>query len=196
MQTIAGVPSFACCFALLVWIWHEHNMFFRRYGLRDGWTVVLNAGLLFITLFYVYPLKFMFDSLFAELGAIREVQRMNLVELSRVSAIYGFGFLAVFLMFALLYRRAYQQRHLLQLTALETFDVETFTRHHLLSAGVGLLSIVVSLLLPVSLAPLAPLTFALMGPLHWTYGTRRVKKRQAMAGDVGELGPASSSTRG
>ena len=40
MRTMRGFPSFACCFALLVWIWHEHNMFFRRYGLQDGWTVV------------------------------------------------------------------------------------------------------------------------------------------------------------
>ena len=36
MRTMRGFPSFACCFALLVWIWHEHNMFFRRYGLQDG----------------------------------------------------------------------------------------------------------------------------------------------------------------
>jgi len=188
MQTIYGVPSFACCFALLVWIWHEHNMFFRRYGLRDGWTVVLNAGLLFITLFYVYPLKFMFDSLFAELGFIRGLDRMELGELSRVSAIYSFGFLAVFLMFALLYRRAYQHRERLQLTALEVFDVVTFTRHHLLSAGVGLLAIVASLLLPVSLTPLAPTTFVLMGPLHWALGTRRLKQRQTIIDGIDVVG--------
>ena len=180
IRTMYGLPSFACCFALLVWIWHEHNMFFRRYGLRDGWTVVLNAGLLFITLFYVYPLKFMFDSLFAELGARQDLQRMSLAQLSRTSAIYGFGFLAVFLMFALLYRRAYGQRKELQLTAIEVFDAETFMRHHLLSAGVGLASIVVSLLLPRGLAPLAPLTFALMGPVHWIYGVNRLKKRLAI----------------
>ena len=67
MRTMRGFPSFACCFALLVWIWHEHNMFFRRYGLQDGWTVFVNSMLLFVTLFYVYPLKFMFDSMFAQM---------------------------------------------------------------------------------------------------------------------------------
>jgi uncharacterized membrane protein len=109
IRTMYGLPSFAWCFALLVWIWQEHNRFFRRYD--------SNAGLLFITLFYVYPLQFMFDSMFAELGAVRGLQRSSLVELSRVSAIYGLGFLAVFLMFALLDRRPDQQQERLQLTA-------------------------------------------------------------------------------
>ena len=66
MRTMRGFPSFACCFALLVWVWHEHNLFFRRYGLQDSWTVFVNSMLLFVTLFYVYPLKFMFDSMFAQ----------------------------------------------------------------------------------------------------------------------------------
>jgi uncharacterized membrane protein len=65
MELMKGFFSFACCFALLVWIWHEHNMFFRRYGLQDPLTVFLNGVLLFVVLFYVYPLKFMFDSMFA-----------------------------------------------------------------------------------------------------------------------------------
>jgi uncharacterized membrane protein len=30
MDVMAGFPSFACCFALLIWIWHEHNAFSRR----------------------------------------------------------------------------------------------------------------------------------------------------------------------
>ena len=66
-----GFPSFACCFALLVWIWHEHNVFFRRYGLQDGMTVFINSVLLFVALFYVYPLKFMFDSMFARVMRAR-----------------------------------------------------------------------------------------------------------------------------
>ena len=54
-------------FALLVWIWSEHNTFFRRFGMQDAYTVALNAALLFVVLLYVYPLKFMFDRLFAGL---------------------------------------------------------------------------------------------------------------------------------
>ncbi len=62
-----GAVPFACCFALLVWIWYEHNAFFRRYGLQDAYTILLNSVLLFVVLLYVYPLKFMFDSAFARI---------------------------------------------------------------------------------------------------------------------------------
>jgi uncharacterized membrane protein len=37
MDRMAGGVSFACCFALPVWIWYEHNALFRRYGLHDGY---------------------------------------------------------------------------------------------------------------------------------------------------------------
>ena len=80
MRIINGFVPFGCCFALLVWIWYEHNLFFRRYGLQDNYTVVLNGMLLFVVLFYVYPLKFMFDSLFA-----RVVPAMRCAPSGRVS---------------------------------------------------------------------------------------------------------------
>ena len=88
MTLVRGFPSFACCFALLVWIWHEHNMFFRRYGLQDSWTVFLNGLLLFVVLFYVYPLKFMFDSMFAMFApGTSQVVTMTLSQLWRASAL-------------------------------------------------------------------------------------------------------------
>lgn len=178
MRTMRGLPSFACCFALLVWIWHEHNLFFRRYGLQDGFTVFLNSILMFVVLFYVYPLKFMFDSMFGELGAVPGLERMTLGQLSRASAIYGLGFVILFLMFALLYRHAYNKRDALGLTPADVFDVKVFAAHHLLSAGVGLTSIGVALLAPLEFAPLAPVVFMLMGPGHWAYGVYSARLRR------------------
>jgi uncharacterized membrane protein len=178
VRTMRGFPSFACCFAILVWVWHEHNMFFRRYGLQDGWTVFVNGMLLFVTLFYVYPLKFMFDSMFAELGAVPDLKRMSLPQLASASAIYGLGFFILFLMFALLYRHAYNKRESLKLTPLDVIDVKYLAGHHLVSAAVGLLSAAFALLAPLRLAPLAPMMFALMGPLHWLFGLYAQKKRK------------------
>jgi uncharacterized membrane protein len=180
LRTMLGMPSFACCFAILVWIWHEHNLFFRRYGLQDGWTVFINGILLFITLFYVYPLKFMFDSMFGEFGAVPGLQRMSLPQLARASAIYGFGFLALFVTFALLYRHAYRKRVQLQLTPVQILEVKLFASHHLLSAAVGLLSLVVALLGPLRFAPMAPMMFALMGPFHWLLGIYGERKRKSL----------------
>ena len=62
MNPLKGIPAFACAFALIVWIWHEHDTFFERYPLTDGPTTVINSVLLFVVLVYVYPLKFMFES--------------------------------------------------------------------------------------------------------------------------------------
>src|ERR1700753_1400785 len=53
-----GFVPFAICFALLLQVWHEQYLFFRRYNLQDSLTLMLNAILLFVVLFYVYPLKF------------------------------------------------------------------------------------------------------------------------------------------
>jgi hypothetical protein len=36
-----------------------HRSFFRRFPLGDRMTVALNSCLLFVVLFYVYPLKFL-----------------------------------------------------------------------------------------------------------------------------------------
>jgi uncharacterized membrane protein len=178
-RIMRGFPSFACCFALLVWIWHEHNAFFRRYGLQDGWTVVLNGVLLFVTLFYVYPLKFMFDSMFMWLNAVPGLERMTLAELSRASAIYATGFVALFVVFTLLYRHAYTRRHELGLTPMEVLEVKIFAGHHLVSAGVGLTSLAVAMLAPARFVPLAPAMFTFMGPAHWMFGTWTARWKRA-----------------
>ena len=183
MVLMKGFFSFACCFALLVWIWHEHNMFFRRYGLQDALTVFLNGILLFVVLFYVYPLKFMFDSMFARMipGAYPDLQRMTLGQLRSAAIIYALGFVVLFAMFALLYGHAYRKRRELELDALETFDVKWLAGSHLVSAGVGVVATLAALLLPSRLTPLSPVCFGLMGPAHWYYANRMEQARLAFA---------------
>src|SRR5258708_36671817 len=60
MQLARGFLPFAASFALLIYIWYEHSVFFSKYGLHDRTTTILNAVLLFVVLFYVYPLKYLF----------------------------------------------------------------------------------------------------------------------------------------
>jgi Endosomal/lysosomal potassium channel TMEM175 len=180
MRLMRGFPSFACCFALLVWIWHEHNMFFRRYGLQDAMTVFLNSVLLFVALFYVYPLKFMFDSMFAQFASDPSVKRMTLPELANASAIYGVGFFVLLTMFVLLYGHAYRKREELGLTPLEVFEVKAFAGHHMVSATAGLVALLVAVALPVRFAPFSPMCFGLMGPGHWWFGAMVQKRRQAL----------------
>lgn len=60
IDTMRGFPAFAVCFVVLVTIWNTHYKFSHRFGLDDATTRFLTCVLLFIVLFYVYPLKFLF----------------------------------------------------------------------------------------------------------------------------------------
>src|SRR3979411_1875207 len=58
-SAMRGFLAFAICFALLFQVWWRHHTYFRRYGLEDTVTKALTGVLLFVVLFYVYPLKFL-----------------------------------------------------------------------------------------------------------------------------------------
>jgi low temperature requirement protein LtrA len=180
-----GFLSFACCFALLLWIWYEHNTFFRRYGLQDGVTVLLNGGLLFTVLFYVYPLKFMFDSLFARWITRRDPpEPMFLFQLANTSAVYALGFIVMMLMFVLLYSRAHEKRRELALSELEIYDLKALRGHHLVSVSVGVVSLAIALWAPLNWAPFSPAALALMGPGHALWAVRHNRQRPALAGSL------------
>ncbi len=55
---LQGFLAFGLSFAALVLIWSVHHAFFRRFDIEEGTTLVINSVLLFVVLFYVYPLKF------------------------------------------------------------------------------------------------------------------------------------------
>ncbi|MFN2421058.1 MAG: TMEM175 family protein [Gemmatimonadota bacterium] len=110
--TLRGFPAFAICFALLIMIWFHHYHFFRRYSLEDGPTIALNALLLFVVLFFVYPLKFLFLLLtqqFFGMGGPEGVTITGVGEFDALSlmTIYGVGFAAVFTIFIFMYVHAW-----------------------------------------------------------------------------------------
>ena len=123
MNTMRGFPAFAICFLLLALIWNSHYKFCLRYGLDDGTSRFLTCVMLFLVLFYVYPLKFLFNLSITSLlfGAGPPVS-MTGPQLSTLLVIYGLGFAAVYLAIALLYLHAYRLREALELTELEQFD--------------------------------------------------------------------------
>jgi len=172
MNLMIGFPAFACCFGVLLWIWYEHNLFFRRYGLQDPYTVFLNGALLFVV---------MFDSGFANFLPMERqgVVRMTLGQLSRASAIYGLGFVALFVMFGLLYQHAYKRRHELGLSPLEVFNVRSFAGQQIVSAAVGLVVVLIAVVTPRRYAYISPTAFILMWPAHSFYEVWTQRKRKA-----------------
>ena len=141
MLAMRGFPSFAICFAILANVWFEHYRFFRRYGLQDAYTIVVNCVLLFFLLFYVYPLKFVFSSMFG--GAQIQVDQAR-----KLFEIYGGGFAAVYFIFSLLYWHAWQFRRALALDPLEKLKTQQGLADHLAMMAIGLLSIVLAFTLP------------------------------------------------
>jgi hypothetical protein len=120
-----------------------------------------------------------FDSMFAQMtpGAYPDLTRMSLPQLSRASSVYALGFVVLFVMFALLYGHAFRRRNQLALTPMEVFDAKSYAGHHLVSAGVGVIALLVALLAPVQFAPLSPTCFALMGPAHYLFGNFVARRR-------------------
>jgi uncharacterized membrane protein len=177
MNTMRGFGAFACCFAIISWIWYEHNLFFRRYGLQDGYTTFLNIILLFVVLFYVYPMKFIFTMLLGGIfGATRPPGAATYVDGGSLMLIYSAAVFVLFLIFALLYWRALRQPPEL-LDAIGVFDARTGMWRHLLTSGIALGSIAIASLLPGH-ASWAGMIYFLLGPLHALFGFMRGKSRE------------------
>lgn len=123
VTTMRGFPAFAICFLLLVLIWNAHYKFCRRYGLDDGTARFFTCVLLFLVLFYVYPLKFLFGlSITGLLFGAGPPVSMTGSQLSTLLVIYGMGFAAVYGAMTLLYLHAWRLRDALELNNLERFD--------------------------------------------------------------------------
>ena len=149
--TMRGFPAFALCFLFLALIWNGHYKFCRRYGLDDGTARFLTCVMLFLVLFYVYPLKFLFNFSITNLlveGSERSAT-MTGAQFSALLVIYGLGFAAVYLSMTLLYLHAWRLRDVLELNELEKLDTRyqmfrlaTLISIGLIAAGLALIPVV------------------------------------------------------
>ena len=175
MTVIRGFPVFAVCFALLIQIWYKHYDFYRRYGLEDLGTIVLNAVLLFVILFYVYPLKFLFS---AAMGAdifIRPVEARALFTL------FGVGFAAVFGVLAAMHANALRQRERLGLSPLERFEARRAILDNLLTILVAGISIAIAHLVPPRWVGFAGWAYTLLGVTGFCVGYFGGRSRERYA---------------
>jgi hypothetical protein len=197
--SMTGFGAFAICFSYLVWIWFQHTRFFRRYGLEDAFTVALNGLLLFVVLFYVYPLKFLWTMLEkvvmrgeirvtrADGTVVEMIQRGDGVTLM---VIYGLGFAAVFYSLALLYVRAYAKRQSLELNELEVLDTRAAIWENLGVGSVGLVSIAIAVAGGPERAAIAGVSYTLIGAvkgcLGYWHGSRRARLEKAFLREAAE----------
>src|SRR5581483_7482864 len=177
MAAIRGFVPFAACFAQLVMIWRAHYIYSRRYGLEDGYTVFLNMVLLFVVLFYVYPLKFVFTTLFLEIiGSLPETA-LSVSQGSVVMRIYAVGFAAVFVLFFLMYLHAYRLRDELRLTPVEALETRNSLQENILLTMIAALSFFIAFRSP----GWSGWTYVLIGPLLTVHGMIFGKKVRMLA---------------
>jgi len=143
LKQLSGLPVFAVTFALVATIWYGQFLFFRRYAMSDFVTVVLTLLLLFVVLFYVYPLKFLFAVAF-QTGGISFQER----DVPTLFLIYGLGFASVSFVLALLYAHAYRKRDELGLNEWEVLVTRLSIAGHLATATVGLVSAALAQVIP------------------------------------------------
>jgi hypothetical protein len=183
-ELMRGFFPFTICFFLLMQVWNEQYRYFRRYNLQDATSTVLNWVLLFVVLFYVYPLKFLFSFLVdGWMGHSRQVHLPNgtvenmieLEQMPQLMAIFSGGYLAVSLIFMLLFGHALRRRYVLELDEVEIFATKVSIGAAALQAFAALASLLLvafgtvrmggqsGMVYPLILGPGFSIYYAIMG---------------------------------
>jgi len=186
-----GFFPFAISFSLLMRIWYEQYLYFRRYALQDGLSIFLNTVLLFVVLFYVYPLKFLWSFLITEwTGGNTHVPKPGggfepMIEYHQVPVlmeIFSAGFLAVSLIFLLLFWRALRKRAELDLNALEILDTKASIGVNVINAATALISLSIALLGGAAYGGWAGMIYPiLLCPSFTIFHTIMGRRRQMLA---------------
>ncbi len=110
--------------------------------MQDSYTVLLNLILIFLVLFYVYPLKFLFTMLFSGVTHEPGLEPVALHDSAVLMKIYGIGFASVFALFVMMYRHAYALRKELDLDPVELMEtrISTYENLAMMLFGPGFIS--------------------------------------------------------
>ncbi len=173
LAAVKRIPGFAASFAILMMFWLQHRRWSRRYGLENPRTIALSLALIFVVFVYVYPLRMIFESMFAALGggylstgfSIETVD-----ELRGMLAFYSVGFFAMSLIISLLFRAAMRKSALLALNRIERQKTRIGMHAWAIVAGFGLMSILLALVLPNTWVSLAGYLYFAMYPAMRFYG--------------------------
>lgn len=191
--TMRQLVAFGICFVLFLGLWERHYRFFRRFGLQDAPTLVLNGALLFVVLCYVYPLKFLFTLFIDGMVFGQTTLAIETWQVTWLFVIYGAGFAAIFVCYALLYLHAHRLRDELALDELERAVTRAEIARNLILAGLGGASALVAMIVPDEMVGLAGYSYMLVGVIEWWHGARlgRLRKRLPRP-DAGPVPPAST----
>ena len=189
LTAVRGFAAFAISFAFILLIWHEHNLFFRRFGLQGSRVLILNSMLLFLILFYVYPLKFLITltvnpllgaNMFVVSASGELLPMIRDEQVPLLFLLYALGWTALFSIFALFYQHALSHRVSLELSAVEVFLTRANMIEYALAAGLGVASTLLALTQPPAYLSFAGWIFLLMFPIDWLMKRWKQSRRTAI----------------
>jgi uncharacterized membrane protein len=180
LRAMRAFPAFAVSFALLFQIWRRHYNFFRSYDLEDGTVIALTAVLLFVVLFYVYPLKFVWSLAFGQFGGATEPERIRRDQWPLLMEIYGAGVIAVFALLALLYGHAYRMRGPLQLTRAEIVEARVQVMRNVAISLWGVLSVLICVAGGLAWMSVAGFIYFGIGLSEWGLGEYHGRMRRKL----------------
>lgn len=161
LKTITrGAIPFFCTVALVFMFWYQQYIFFRRYGLNDLYTIVLNLAYLAVVIFYIYPLKFLFSLFISAWGGLdlfTEAKEKGLViltneEFPQLIILFSVGYILIWMIIYLMHRHVLKTHGIFAFSAFEKLVTEKETRGAILNALIGISALIFALLNQESLA--------------------------------------------
>ena len=179
LAAFKNVPAFVASIIVMGIFWRGHWLWSRRYGLEDGVSIFISWAMIATMLIYIYPLKAIFSSMWYLLSSGRVGHMLGAHSESQIRtlfAVFALGFTAIALEMVLLNLRAWQLREPLRLDTTE----RSITRHEVagwsIPVGVGIISLVLALSLPIEHIEWSGwiyFSMAILVPSHKAYSKRK-----------------------
>jgi len=149
---VRGALPFFATVAIIFLFWYQQYMYFRRYGLNDLSTIVLNLCYLAIILFYIYPLKFLFSVLLSSWTGIdlfpkateKGLAVLHTEDFAQLIILFSVGYFFIWMILFLLHKRALHFSKKLELNRFELLFTRKEKRGALWNACIGLLAVVLA----------------------------------------------------
>jgi uncharacterized membrane protein len=155
--------SFGVSFFVLIGLWKLHYNYFRRSNYIDNHIITYNSILLFVVLYFVFPLKSLTNT---SLGQ----SRITIDGLASLFILYSLGFLLIFLCFSLMYKRTYKKSEANSTVFL------FYHRHFLIFVLVAFISILLSVFKLGIIFGLPGFIYVFLGPLCYFHSIKFRKK--------------------
>lgn len=160
--------SFAISFFALFGLWTVHYNFFRRTKYVDNWILALNTILLFLVLYFIFPIKSLINKWVGNI-------QLNIEDFSSLFQLYSLGFLLIFSCYSLMYWRVFRKAK----NSGIGLNAYFYARHFGIFVVVALISILIAKLKIGLYYGFPGMIYMLLGPLCYFHSIRFEKKYRA-----------------